>query len=287
VWPRQTPSTERHITVPVVHQGEDIGEIDLDGAPPDVEQRSRDILQAVAGPAAVALSTVRLTLALRRRATELMDINDALERSRQRLVDARFEQRRHFRGELEQRVLPPLDAARAAVTAAGGTGRPVDLAPAGAAVASALEALREISRGVYPPRMADAGLVTALRSWRNGAATVVTAGDLDRLHRDPAAEAGAFFAVVSWLQAAHPGSAGPVRVAVDDDRVRFEVSGDVEAGILDEVVEAMRDRTGAFGGELEVQRTVMPMVVSGWLPFAADSRPGRSVPTAPSGELQW
>ena len=169
VWPRQAPSTDRHIIVPVVHQGEDIGAIDVDGSPTGVEQRTRDILQAVGGPAAVALSTVRLTLALRRRADELTVINEALERSRQRLVDARFEQRRHFRGQLEHRVLPPLDAARAEVTAAADTGRPVDLTSAGNAVASALDALREISRGVFPPRMADAGLVTALRSWHNGA----------------------------------------------------------------------------------------------------------------------
>ena len=87
---------------------------------------------------------------------------------------------------------------------------------------------------------------------------MVPAGDLDRLHRDPAAEAGAFFAVVSWLQAVDPGSAGPVRVVVDDDRVRFTVSGNVELGMLEEVVEAMRDRTGAFGGELEVEREPHP-----------------------------
>ena len=50
--------------MPIVHQGDQVGEIDLQ-ADPDAPSGSldRSVLESIAGPAGLALSTVRLTLA--------------------------------------------------------------------------------------------------------------------------------------------------------------------------------------------------------------------------------
>ena len=59
---------------------------------------------------------------------------------------------------------------------ANATGADFRLNPASEALQRALDTLRVLARGVYPPQLADAGLVTAFRSWRDGAARYWSAG---------------------------------------------------------------------------------------------------------------
>lgn len=280
VWPARSPRVGDQLTVPIAHQGDQVGEIDLQ-ADPDAPGGSldRSVLESIAGPAGLALSTVRLTYSLRLRAMQLADLNAELVRSRERLVGARAEQRRRFRAELEDEVLPELVSAQKVVAVAAranASGAGFRLNPASEALQRALDTLRVLARGVYPPQLADAGLVTALRSWRDGTARLLVSGDPVRLQDVPDVEAVVYFAVTGWLQAAEPGSTGPVRLSVAESAVRFELTGRPAGYDQDEIVQSIRDRVEAFGGGVQVTHRDETMMVSGWLPLVGGTSTERA-----------
>ena len=198
VWPARSPRVGDQLTVPIAHQGDQVGEIDLQADPDAPGSLDRSVLESIAGPAGLALSTVRLTYSLRLRAMQLAELNAELVRSRERLVSARAEQRRRFRAELEDEVLPELVSAQEVVAVAAranAAGAGFRLNQASDALQRALDTLRVLARGVYPPQLADAGLVTALRSWRDGTARLLVSGDPARLQDVPDVEAVVYFAV--------------------------------------------------------------------------------------------
>ena len=89
-----------------------MGEIDVDLRDADLSGRDRRLLDDLVGPAGLALSTVRLTVELRRRAAELEQVTAALAVSTERIADARRVQIERMRGDIRQRVLPHLDRAQ-------------------------------------------------------------------------------------------------------------------------------------------------------------------------------
>jgi len=126
---------------------------------------------------------------------------------------------------------------------------------------AALEDLRDLARGIYPPLLADKGLVTALESQaRKAAVPVAVDGDgVDRFERD--VEASVYFCVLEALNnvakyanASHV----DVRLSNGDGRLTFEVRDD-GAGFEATTtgygtgLRGMRDRLEALGGTLEVR----------------------------------
>ena len=166
------------------------------------------------------LRGARLRAALEQRLGELSAREDELRRSRERLVDAQDEARRRLErdihdGAQQHLVALAVNLRLAATLAATAPDRAEALLAAQeGAAADAVATLLQLSRGIYPPRLEEAGVAAALRAaagraaswwWRDGAARY----PLD-------IEAAAYFCCLEAVQNAtkHAGAA-TVRVEVD------------------------------------------------------------------------
>jgi signal transduction histidine kinase len=125
---------------------------------------------------------------------------------------------------------------------------------------AALEDLRDLARGIYPPLLADRGLVEALGAQARKASLPVTI-EPDGLGRySPEVEAGLYFCVLEALQnVAKYADAGSVRVrlgAAGGD-VLFEVVDDgrgfdTARTKLGTGLQGIADRLSALGGEVSI-----------------------------------
>lgn len=151
--------------------------------------------------------------------------------------------------------------------------------------AAALENLRDLARGIYPPRLADLGLAAALGAQASRSALPVTvdAGTLGRFPQET--EAAVYFCCIEALQniakyAAASRAAITLRAAggtltfsVADDGTGFDAARTpLGAGLRN-----MSDRLSALGGHLEV--TSAPgqgTIITGRLPVPAAPPPEHS-----------
>jgi signal transduction histidine kinase len=125
----------------------------------------------------------------------------------------------------------------------------------------ALEDLRDLARGIYPPLLADQGLRAAVEAQvrRSSVPVLVEAEGVDRYA--PEVEAAVYFSVLEALQNvakyAHASAAtvtlsdgtGTLEFAVADDGVGF----DADATSYGTGLQGMADRVAAIGGTLEVR----------------------------------
>jgi len=145
-------------------------------------------------------------------------------------------------------------------------------------VKDAVEELRSLAHGIYPPLLMDQGLAAALGSAAQRATipTRVEAGSIGRYSSEM--EAAAYFCCLEALQNAmkHAGPAATVIVRVWEEAgaLRFSVSDDgagfdpaakgASSGFVN-----MRDRLGAIGGWLQVESSLgAGTSVLGVLPLA-------------------
>jgi signal transduction histidine kinase len=131
-------------------------------------------------------------------------------------------------------------------------------------VQEALDELRDLAHGIYPPLLQDRGLADALAA-AAGRASVRTRVDTDGVGRyDPDIEAAVYFCCLEALQNASKyagdGATATVRVREDvggstlvfevsDDGAGFDAT-DARSGVG---ITNMRDRVGAIGGSLRVE----------------------------------
>jgi signal transduction histidine kinase len=111
-----------------------------------------------------------------------------------------------------------------------------------------MQALREITRGVFPAQLSRSGLQTALGSLlaRPALTGRLTVEDSARgLRFDSRVEAAAYFCVTEAIRAFDPPIA--VNLAVHDDQLHLSVSGTDQAGLS---LSHMRDRIEATGGSV-------------------------------------
>lgn len=140
----------------------------------------------------------------------------------------------------------------------------------------ALEDLRDLARGIYPPLLADEGLASALRAQARKAAVPV-AVETTGIGRYPQqVESAVYFCSLEAVQnAAKYARASEVRIrlAGEDGRLVFEVADDGVGFDMTETrrgigLHGMVDRIEAIGGTLAV--TAAPgegTTVSGWVPI--------------------
>jgi signal transduction histidine kinase len=125
----------------------------------------------------------------------------------------------------------------------------------------ALENLRDLARGIYPPLLADRGLVAALEAQarKSPIAVQVSAADIGRYPQE--AETACYFCCLEALQNvgkyAHA-SLAIVELGADDGQLTFSVTDDGEgfdpkATALGTGLQGMVDRVEALGGALEVR----------------------------------
>jgi signal transduction histidine kinase len=127
-------------------------------------------------------------------------------------------------------------------------------------IQDALEDLRDLARGIYPPLLADRGLAAALEAQarRSTVSVAIVAEGVDRYHQE--AEAAVYFCVLEALQNVAKyaeASRAIVRLTALGDELRFEVEDDGRgfdptATGYGTGVQGMVDRLAALGGELRV-----------------------------------
>jgi signal transduction histidine kinase len=208
---------------------------------------------------------------------------DELQQSRARIVRAGDNERRKLERNLHDAVQQSLVAIRVNLAL---TSQLSDLDPVvrsrldgiGQSVEEALEELREVSHGLYPPVLSDWGLVKALESiQRPSVATLAIRAT--GIGRYPAElESAVYYCCLEAIQNATKHGGYAVHVAVtlreDADELRFEVSDDGPGFDLSTVrtgagLQNMRDRLGALGGHLSIVTAVgQGSVVSGSVPLS-------------------
>jgi len=287
VWPSPVRPRTDSLTIGVRHGGDALGEIEV--AIAEQSAFDRRLLERLAGPAGLALSTVRLTYELRQRAADLERLTLALHQSRQRLLDARRDERNRLRRELADRVIRHManaSDAMARVGAGADSTSSLELSSAETELGTALDRLRVLSRGLYPPTLNESGLAMSLAAWpvSTGVPTAIQVDGADQLLRDrPELEACIYFCVVTVLGALADRGVDRLSatVRIESDAVSFRVSANCQTDISAAEVLAIRDRVEAFDGSLLEISTGSPQsAIAATIPLALTDTGASSVGTA-------
>jgi signal transduction histidine kinase len=192
---------------------------------------------------------------------------DDLRASRQRLVAAQDAERRRIErnihdGAQQQLVALAVKLGLAERVLSSNADRAATmLAEAKAETNDALETLRDLARGIYPPLLADEGLAAAITAQARKSALPVSV-ETDGIGRYPQeTEAAVYFSCLEALQnvAKHAGAtSASIRLRHENGNVTFEITDDGRG--FDPAVstygtglQGMADRLAALGGALSVR----------------------------------
>jgi signal transduction histidine kinase len=246
--------------VEVRHQGDLLGALSVTKRSGEtltpVEEK---LLNDLAGQAGLVLKNVGLTSDLQARLVEL-------RASRQRLVTAQDQERRRLERNLHDGAQQHLVAIKVKLGLAEMLASR-DPEKAKATIAQlkgdadeALETLRDLARGIYPPLLAEKGLGAALESQARKATIPVTvdAAGIGRYSQD--IEAAVYFSVLEALQNVQKYALAlqaTVRLRDENGTLRFEVADDGKgfdvastpsgSGLIN-----MADRIDALDGEVQL-----------------------------------
>jgi len=239
--------------VGVRHQGELLGALSVRKSPGDPVTPAEDKLLAdVSGQAGLVLRNVRLI--------------EELRASRQRLVAAQDEERRKIERNIhdgaQQQLVALAMKLRLAKQLAGRDAVKTEtlLDELETESSEALENLRDLARGIYPPLLADMGLGAALEAQARKSSIPVTVHS-DGVGRFPQeTEAAVYFCALEALQnvAKYAGATQvAVRLSEDDGYMRFVVTDDgvgfdLKTSKYGTGLQGMADRLAALGGEFSV-----------------------------------
>jgi len=259
----------------VTHGGEQLGALSVTMPENDpIDPAKEKLVSDLAAQAGLVLSNVRLT-------EELWARLDDLRAAQKRLVAAQDHERRRLERNIHDgaqqqlvalavkarltRTLTERDPAKAAEM----------LSQIEAETHAALEDLRDLARGIYPPLLADKGLPAALEAQARKSSIPVTVetDGVDRLPQE--IEAAVYFSALEALQNTAKyadASRASVTLHRTNGSVSFTVTDDGRGFDPDATgygtgLQGMADRLGALDGELEV--TSLPgagTTVSGRVP---------------------
>ena len=271
VWPPTASADQFERTLPVSYRDELVGEIAVrESLGQPITPGEGRLLADLAAQAGLVLHNVRLTAELQGRLVDISAQAAELRASRQRIVTAQETERRRLGSEIRAGVQRELEA----------TSQQLDeverlLGDDGAAAAERLEALtaetqrtldglRELARGIFPPLLADKGIVAALQAHARKAAvdaSIESPADLGGTRFDPGVEAAVYFCCTEALRAAD----GPatVHLMAGAGVLTFAIDG---VAALDGRLEGLRDRVEALGGTL----TRSAAGIAGSIPLRAE-----------------
>jgi signal transduction histidine kinase len=260
--------------VAVRHRGELLGAITICKPRNETVSATEDkLLEHLASQAALVLRNVRLT-------AELRASIDDLRASRRRLVQAQDAERQRIERNLHDGAQQQLVALTVQLTLLeDAVEDPAEIreitGELRAGLRAALDDLRALARGIYPPLLADQGLAAALQAQASRAPFPVQI-DADGIGRYPReAEAAVYFCVLEALQNTAKyarASRATVSLSSPDGHLEFSVADD---GAGFETAEAadgtglqgMADRLAAVGGTLHVHsQPGHGTIISGGLP---------------------
>ncbi len=253
------PGADR--VLPVRYQGEVLGALSVSKRPGEsLTPAEGKLLADLAAQAGLVLRNVGLWEQLTARLEEI-------RASRQRLVAAQDEERRRIERNIHDGAQQQLVALTIKLNLTEGLigtdpeGERELLAELRQEAASAVEDLRDLARGIYPPLLAGEGLAAALRA-QAAKSPVPTSVEADGIARYPQdVEAAVYFCVLEALQnvAKYAGaSSARVRLAASGDELRFEVADDGAgfdpgAKAFGTGLQGMADRLSAHDGVLDVR----------------------------------
>ena len=258
VWPptgSDDPSASR-VTTPVVDHGERLGSITVEmAAGHPLRARDHRLLADLADQAAMAFRNARLTAELAVQVEQLSLYTSEVDQSRTRLISAGDAERSRVERAIARQVIPhlaPLPERLRQLSQADPDGSPApssdQLEPLLTSMNTAMQALREITRGVFPAQLTRSGLHTALgsllaRPHLTGHLTVENSAA--GLRFAPRVEAAAYFCVAEATRASgHPIA---VNLSVHGDQLHLSINA-IEGGGLS--LSHMRDRVEAAGGSV-------------------------------------
>lgn len=278
------PGVDRAIGVR--HRGELLGAITITKPAGEtvtpVEER---LLQDVAAQAGLVLRNAQLTADLQLRLQQL-------EESRHRIVAAQDAERRRIERNLHDGAQQNLVALSMKLSLARELAEhdpaqaQVLLQQLQADTTEALQTLRDLARGIYPPVLTDKGLIAALEAHARRCPVEVTVhGTLRRHPRD--VEAAVYFCCLEAIQnAIKHARQGPIAVKIVEEAgsLRFEIQDggpgfDPAARFEGTGLQNMTDRMAAVGGRLEISSSgETGTLVRGEVPA---SSPGEDVEAPP------
>jgi signal transduction histidine kinase len=276
--------------VAVRHGDELLGAITVQKPKNEAVSAAEDrLLEHLASQAGLVLRNVRLTAELQARI-------DDLRASRRRLVRAQDEERHRIERNLHDGAQQQLVALNVQLTlledAADDPGEVREITgELRAGLRAALDDLRALARGIYPPLLADRGLSAALHA-QAGKAPLPVEVEADGIGRYPReAEAAAYFCILEALQNVAKyarASRAFVALSCPDGRLGFTVTDDGDGFDPTKAthgtgLQGMADRLAAVGGALRVDSAPgSGTTVSGTLPVAEAAAAARSPVTEPA-----
>jgi signal transduction histidine kinase len=255
---------------PVRHQGELLGAISVTKPANEALAPSEaELIDRLADQAGLVLANARLTADLEARLDQIAVQAAELRESRQRIVAAQDEERRRLERNIhdgaQQHLVALAVKLRLAKTAMGADderGRRM-LAEIREEIDAALDTLRSLALGIYPPLLEEQGLAAALAAQYVRTQLPVRL-DTDGIGRYPIEiEAAVYFSALEALQNAAKYAAanaisitlrerdGALTFTVRDDGVGFDPATRADGTGL----AGLRDRLAVFGGDAAVSST--------------------------------
>ena len=260
--------------VPVRHGDDLLGAISLSKPPSEPLSSTEDsLLRHLASQASLVMRNAQLT-------AELRATIDELRASRRRLVEAQDAERRKIERNLHDGAQQQLIALAIQLGLLAESADDPDLLRQAipdlkAQLSAALDDLRALARGIYPPLLAERGLVMALRAQaaRSPVPVLLEADQVGRYPQDT--ESTVYFCTLEALQnvAKHArasqatvrlsGSGQGLEFSISDDGAGFPATGMRHGSGL----QGMSDRLAAHGGTLDVRsQPGRGTTITGWLP---------------------
>ncbi|MBW3590045.1 MAG: hypothetical protein KY429_11560 [Actinobacteria bacterium] len=246
-------------TFPIQRDGVWIGDLEIlkrkgESITPDDEAA----LNALMRPAFLALENIRLAAELQQRLEEKQAQAAALQDSLRRLTNAALRTRLAFQREVHEGVASNLAEIESVIPRLGSADartltKLID--EASKRTEDALEKVREIARGIFPPLLADKGLIAALEAEasRYGSIDLSLDGSLAETRPQAQVESSIYFCCREALRRLAGQSRASLRVHRVDGNIHFEISIDGGADFLPPgTAMDMKDRIDALGGSLVV-----------------------------------
>ena len=259
-WPLAAPARTSDVVVPVWQDKERLGDIGVCLQPGRRWSDSdRVLLDGIATQAGLGFRNAQLAAQLAARVADASRQTDELESSHRRVLAAQESQRQRLARAVRTEVLPHLSLVRDALAGARRLGDAADcsavrgaLDSAGRSSQVALDALRDIARGVYPPALARQGLVAALTGYAARHPDLISlsvAAQPATAPPDPQTQALAYFCCVESVR-----ELGGAEVGLDlsPERLVLTVRGRDRTGLIADGGQSLRDRVESLGGTVRL-----------------------------------
>jgi len=264
----ELPPIEADRVAAVRHQGELLGAIAVTKPPSEpLAAGDAELVDRLAEQAGLVLANARLTADLEARLMQIAQQAADLRSSRQRIVAAQDEERRRLERNIHDGAQQHLVAlavklrlAKTALQKDPELGRRM-LEEIQGEVDAALDTLRSLVLGIYPPLLEEQGIAAALAAQyvRSSLPVRMEADGIDRYPIE--LEAAIYFCALEALQnAAKYANATAITIAFRERDGALEFSVADDGGGFDPGsngtgtgIQGMRDRMAVFGGDAEIE----------------------------------